>query len=638
MNPENRIRALLNRNKELTEELLDKAAKGLIPELDDKLTVDNFIAFIKDKRKQSKLHFAAASAREPECHLKVSAICHKYSRPVLLIKNGSYEAPNLHALCKQLEPYRNNIEQAIKSVGRVEFPGHIMTVGGTGWLVEKNIVITNRHVAEHVAESNGHGGFRFRISPDGKPFVAKIDFYEESGSFAALEYGLNRVRYIARTDQPDIALLELDVDGRLPDPIAMTDESIVEKQQIGLIGYPLNDGHSDPDDVRRYFGEIFGVKRLAPGEIIQAERGKHFFRHDATTLGGNSGSVVIDLATGRAVGLHYDGSPEGNYAVTTKEIKRALRGLRVTLTVPKKLSSSSKRPDGSHPSTHFRGRKGYDPEFLGRGKMEVSLPGLNDWQTDAAESKSHDGKKAMVLDYMHFSVVFSISLKIPIFSAVNIDGTKNKKIKRRNHQWFKDLRLPAEIQLGKDDFIYPDIYRGQNLRKEYPSWGKADIAIIANEDTFHYTNAVPLCLRMNQAEPQWRGLEDYVLESEKTHKMRICVFTGPVIRESDPQLENGMKVPEEFWKVIVAVDDNTRVLRTTGFVLSQGRLVEDITDSFVYGQYRTYQVPVFTIAEATGLDFGVLVNSDPMFKFPVPEAIGGIPPIIPLDHLEAMVL
>ena len=31
------------------------------------------------------------------------------------------------------------------------------------------------------------------------------------------------------------------------------------------------------------------------------------FTHDATTLGGNSGSVVVDLATGNAVGLHFGG-------------------------------------------------------------------------------------------------------------------------------------------------------------------------------------------------------------------------------------------------------------------------------------------------------------------------------------------
>ena len=40
------------------------------------------------------------------------------------------------------------------------------------------------------------------------------------------------------------------------------------------------------------------------------------FRHDATTLGGNSGSVVVDLASGKAIGLHFGGiEGERNEAV-----------------------------------------------------------------------------------------------------------------------------------------------------------------------------------------------------------------------------------------------------------------------------------------------------------------------------------
>ena len=38
--------------------------------------------------------------------------------------------------------------------------------------------------------------------------------------------------------------------------------------------------------------------------------------HDCSTLGGNSGSVLLDLATGEAVGLHFAGRfLEANYAV-----------------------------------------------------------------------------------------------------------------------------------------------------------------------------------------------------------------------------------------------------------------------------------------------------------------------------------
>ena len=37
-----------------------------------------------------------------------------------------------------------------------------------------------------------------------------------------------------------------------------------------------------------------------------------YFTHDCTTLGGNSGSVVLDLTTGEAVGLHFAGANGGS--------------------------------------------------------------------------------------------------------------------------------------------------------------------------------------------------------------------------------------------------------------------------------------------------------------------------------------
>jgi endonuclease G len=56
------------------------------------------------------------------------------------------------------------------------------------------------------------------------------------------------------------------------------------------------------------------VKRLAPGKLTVVR--DDLLQHDCTTLGGNSGSVVISLATGDAVGLHFGGNfHETNFAV-----------------------------------------------------------------------------------------------------------------------------------------------------------------------------------------------------------------------------------------------------------------------------------------------------------------------------------
>ena len=49
-------------------------------------------------------------------------------------------------------------------------------------------------------------------------------------------------------------------------------------------------------------------------------------RHDCSTLGGNSGSVVLSLETGEAVGLHFAGRfLEANFAVPSTRRRRAAR-------------------------------------------------------------------------------------------------------------------------------------------------------------------------------------------------------------------------------------------------------------------------------------------------------------------------
>jgi phosphatidylserine/phosphatidylglycerophosphate/cardiolipin synthase-like enzyme len=71
----------------------------------------------------------------------------------------------------------------------------------------------------------------------------------------------------------------------------------------------------------------FDVKRAAPGFTTGLESGTT--THDCTTLGGNSGSVVIDLSTGRAVGLHFAGRyKENNFAVRASVLTEYIRRKR----------------------------------------------------------------------------------------------------------------------------------------------------------------------------------------------------------------------------------------------------------------------------------------------------------------------
>ena len=635
---EARTTDLIRRTPKLQAELLERAQKGELKDLEHLgVTPEEFAAFIEGKRTGG--FESTRGGQETPRQRGLEAIVRKFGRPVLLVQNGTYAEPDSPTVKAQLLPHRARIDAGIARVGRVEFLNHAMSWAGTGWIVARNIVVTNRHVAEIVAESNGKGGFRFRLSPAGVPFGAKLDFLEEfDASAPAREVVLKKVRFIARADQPDIALLEIDPDGDLPAPIELLSKAGVSGQRVAVIGYPAYDSRNDREDIARYFGDIFDVKRLAPGEITQVAGQQHFFMHDATTLGGNSGSVVLDLESGKPLGLHFAGTYlVGNYAVTAEQIKKALKGLTATVAVPESLVGTAEKADGTHEARHFAGRKGYAAGFLGTGRLKVPLPGLGKWNADAAEGTDARGKKSKVLNYQHFSVVYSKSRRMPIFTAVNINGAKAKKIKRADDQWFFDLRLPREIQLTRDDYGHPEIDRGHMVRREDPNWGTMALAKVANFDTFHYTNAAPQHARLNQGKAQWLGLEEYVLSNAKTHGLSITVFTGPVLRRTDPELDNGVAVPEEFWKIVVAIDAETRKLRTTGYVLSQGRLIEDITETFVFGQYRTYQVTVKKIQEATGLDFGALVAADALAQSGL-ESVPGQAPVVALDRLEDMVL
>ncbi len=60
-------------------------------------------------------------------------------------------------------------------------------------------------------------------------------------------------------------------------------------------------------DMERIFAGVYGVKRFAPGEITAFWQDRGLLTHDCTTLPGNSGSVVLRVDTGEALGLHFGG-------------------------------------------------------------------------------------------------------------------------------------------------------------------------------------------------------------------------------------------------------------------------------------------------------------------------------------------
>lgn len=248
----------------------------------------------------------------------------------------------------------------------------------------------------------------------------------------------------------------------------------------------------------------------------------------------------------------------------------------------------------------FRKVKGYEADFLGPA---VQLPMLSPaLLADAAPRLDGRGH---VLEYVHFSVVMSISRRLAFYTAVNIDGRKTKTIKRDRDVWYFDPRLAREHQTGVDLYERNDLDQGHLVRRNDPVWGSP--AVTANEDTFHFTNCAPQHKHLNRR--TWLGLEDYILNNADNFNLKVSVFTGPVFRADDMTYRGIYQLPAEFWKVVV-MRKTDRSLSATAYLQTQKNLLEDL--EFAYGAYRTYQVPVARIEAITGLDFGSLRDHDPL--------------------------
>lgn len=603
---------------------------------------------------------------------ELEAIVQRVGRPPLLIQNdtvqfGAAEDDTLADFPPGTDARIRGTEKDIPSVGRIEFLNFRLAWGGTGWVIAGSgtdrIVVTNRHVASLVAKRAVDGRGVFRRDPSQVKYSASIDFNEEflAVSGQASTFTVLDIPYLADTTAPDVALLRI-TGPNLPAvlPLAPTEAAVGDL--VALIGYPAYDDRNDEQAMAQYFRDLYNVKRFAPGKVMQALSAGVVLRHDCTSLGGNSGSPLIRLSDGAVVGLHYSGVyGVANSAVGVETLRALLNGKRPVSVTLAAVSVEEAANDGTHQPADLADRDGYDPEFIGTGALEAPWPGLPQAvMDDLARPSDEIDQKPFEIRYTHFGVRFSISRRQPLMTAVNIDGLRRVPIKRANDRWFKDARISLDTQLSREDYADEDIDRGHMVRREDPNWepavpvGNPDAAVTplatqANFDTFHYTNAAVQHGDLNSSSKRWLGLEDYILNSAKTHGFRASIFTGPVVRDDDDSIAPGVVAPREFWKVVVMENADTRKLHATAYLLSQGDLIRDLlekrskvegVEGFVLGDFRMFQIAIVDLADATGYDFSAYAAADPLLATTGgQEAVtSGEPVFLPLHSENQIVL
>lgn len=539
------------------------------------------------------------------------AIIRRFGRPVLLVRNNTFEIPASDTWATTLIPNKSKLDAVIPAVGRVEVVSSVPPYIGTAWMVTSDIAVTNRHVALEFASRRQDGRWDFRRSPNGQVMRMRVDFKEEHLQTVTFNADIVEIIFIAENSntEPDLAFLRLRSNGLpLPPPLPLFDGTLRNRQKVAVIGYPAEDSRNGAADQSRIFANIFDVKRLAPGELTGVDGGA-VFKHDCTTLGGNSGSPVVDIETGAVAGLHFAGEYLlNNYAVPAATVLAFLRRIDSDVVIPA-LPPAPELATFEVTAEQVQGREGYQEEFLGDGKFAVPLPTLTDSLADRAYvvDEGAEGTKRFSLDYTHFSLAMHADRRMAIFTASNIDGELSRNIKRKKDAWGFDPRIPREVQIGNELYVGNDLDRGHLVRRLDPVWGTPAVAKKAELDTFFFTNCTPQHSDFNQK--LWLNLEDHLLGNIDTRNFRACVFTGPVFTRND-RLYRDVLLPQSYWKVVAMIHDERDELTATAYVVSQRSLLSDL--EFVFGQFRTYQVPIADIERRTGLDFGDLKRYDPL--------------------------
>jgi endonuclease G len=607
------------------------------------------------------------------------------TRPSFLVRNDEVviESSPIGDWGDRLQLSESALRQAVACVGRIDVPGTTVGYMGTGFLVQENLLITNRHVLQVSANQAADGTWKFKEG-------AAVDFgHELNGVETVNRRTLSTVLFAGSKEiifnsidhkKLDLALIELAPSNTFRAPrdylslLARPDFQM--DAQIFTIGYPGSPpfGQYTPTLLEQLFQKTFGYKRLAPGQIMQSQQNvaPWTVTHDATTLGGCSGSTILVAGReGLAAGLHYGGrtgdprenwghvlidvlgQTDGKSSRTLGEILTS-RGVKVqestaptrptdtapapvfasdvpdrieispVAPTPKKPETSwrqgmtlaAMRPlvategksraesaaleaagDGETAATSFAGRSGYDPDFLTGWNIPLPMPTGND-----ARSLRRGGT-GVELKYEHFSVIMSKSRRMPIITACNINGQESRRLPRVS-QWNYDGRLDQDDQWGNELYVNNDVDRGHQVRREDPVWGTPQTAKRANVDTFHYTNSCPQMAGVNQV--IWLGLENYVLDHTRDDEMKVSVFTGPIFTDHDMEYR-GALIPKAFWKVVAFQTDDGRP-SATAYRVSQARELEEL--EFVFAGYKTFQISIQAVMDATGIDFSALIPFD----------------------------
>lgn len=254
-------------------------------------------------------------------------------RPALRLPKGKVRGPSTDLGANTrwiilLNDARSRINGAAASVARLNRlrgDGREEHVG-TAWRLGADMLVTCRHVAEKLVQDATLAPNQWVLDV-GCPCIADFGMTDDPEGKA--RFGVASLDYCAPEEAIDVAVLRLQPDGqKFPDALEVSfdearlgrdtyaDPPMFKGQPVYVVGHPLL--RLPTTQSLQVFGDADGLKRVSPGFTTALQRASSSVDHDCSTLGGSSGSAVLDVHEHRVVGIHLGGRADEPGSATGK--------------------------------------------------------------------------------------------------------------------------------------------------------------------------------------------------------------------------------------------------------------------------------------------------------------------------------
>jgi len=210
---------------------------------------------------------------------------------------------------------QHNLENLDDDLSRVDILKQIDQVLATGFLINDNLVLTNRHVInginEKIKDDNvSLNNFYLWFVLANKPNRITQLFIRIESTFAIIDpsdSGKLDVGFISINQESVPSLKDLNIN-----PISFESlDNIVVGSDVAICGYPQgNQLLSNNLGLQRY-GPVINsgiISAVSPFDSVNP-REITTFLYDANNAGGMSGSPIFNPNNGKVFGIHYAGTP-----------------------------------------------------------------------------------------------------------------------------------------------------------------------------------------------------------------------------------------------------------------------------------------------------------------------------------------